>query len=125
MTIPSISDAEWEVMSALWDSGEPGMAAREVVAVLSERKAWAASTVKTLLQRLAAKGVITHEQIGNSFLYRAACSRSEVTKREVAGFVERVFGGSFSPLLAHFIENEPLTDEEIESLRTILEKRGK
>ncbi len=123
MNIPSISDAEWEVMSVLWDLEEA--ATRDIVAALSKRKQWAASTVKTLLTRLESKGVVSHKQIGNSYLYRPACTRDEVTKREVAGFVDRVFCGSFSPLLLHFIENESLSDEEIESLRAILDKKEK
>ena len=58
-TSPSISNAEWEVMKVLWNRG--GLAARDVYAALPEGHGWAIKTVKTLLSRLVAKGVVEYE----------------------------------------------------------------
>lgn len=120
--LPSISQAEWEVMTALWDHGT--LAARDIFAMLPEGHGWAYKTVKTMIARLVAKGAVSYEQVGNSYLYRAVYSREQVTKKEVKGFVDRVLGGSLIPVLSYFIEDKDLSDEEVEGLRDLLKKRG-
>jgi BlaI family penicillinase repressor len=39
---------------------------------------------------------------------------------ESASFLARVFGGSLKPMLAHFVETQKLSPEEIRELREIL-----
>lgn len=117
--IPSVSNAEWEIMKVFWDHGQ--LASRDVYAALPEGHGWAPKTVKTLLSRLVAKGALTYEPIGNSYLYRAACTREQVTRREVRSFVDRVLEGSLRPVLAHFIEERTLTEEELADLRRLLD----
>lgn len=121
--LPAISNAEWEVMKVLWDDGP--MAARDVFAALPSGHGWAYKTVKTLLSRLAAKGAISYEQIGNSYLYRAAYSRNQVTRREVRGFVRRVLDGSSFSLLTRFIEDQDLSSDEIAQLQHLLGEKEK
>ena len=121
-TAPSLSKAEWEVIKTLWESGP--LAARDVFAALPEDHGWAYKTVKTLLSRLVAKGAVDYEQIGNSYLYRAVYSREQLTRHEVQGFVERILDGSLSPILAHFVEERDLPDEEISRIREILENNN-
>jgi BlaI family penicillinase repressor len=121
--LPDLSDAEWEVMKVFWQNGP--MAARDVFQSLPEGSKWAYRTVKTLLSRLVAKGALDYQQVGNSYLYRPAVSREHMQKREVRGFLQRVFDGSFSPLLAHFIEDTDLSDEELERLKNLIRQKEK
>ncbi|MCE5231122.1 BlaI/MecI/CopY family transcriptional regulator [bacterium] len=121
--VPAISSAELEVIKTLWDRGP--MAARDVFAALPEGHGWAIKTVKTLLSRLVAKGAVTYEQVGNSYLYQPAVTREQVTRRELKGFVEHVLDGRLMPIL-HFIEGSAdLSDAEIAQLEKILEKQRK
>ena len=120
--VPSLSKAEWEVMKRFWENGP--MAARDVYAALPEDHVWAYKTLKTLLSRLVAKGALDYEQVGNSYLYRPACSRERLTRKEVKGFVDRVLDGASAPIVAHFIEYAELSDDEIARLRKILEKKS-
>ncbi len=119
--VPSLAPAEWEVMKVLWEGGP--MAARDVFAALPESNEWAYKTVKTLLSRLVAKGAVQYDQIGNSYLYRAAAAREEVTQQEVRGLFRRIMGEAVSPVLAHFIEQAELTSDEIEQLKKQLDEK--
>lgn len=120
----SLSGAEWEVMKVIWDHGP--QAARDVYAALPDEVSWAYKTVKTLLSRLVAKGALDYEQIGNSYLYRAAVARDQMTRKEMRGVFSRVMGTALSPVLAHFIEEADLSDEEIRQLKRQLDaKRSK
>jgi BlaI family penicillinase repressor len=110
-------------MKTLWDHGP--MAARDVFAALPNSNEWAYKTVKTLLSRLVAKGAVDYDQVGNSYLYRAAAVREEVTLEEVRGVVQRIMGEAVSPVLAHFIEQADLTSDEIDQLKKQLDDKKK
>ncbi|HEX6962261.1 MAG TPA: BlaI/MecI/CopY family transcriptional regulator [Lacipirellula sp.] len=118
---PALSPAEWQVMKVLWDGGPA--AARDVIARLPKEAAWSPKTVKTLLSRLVAKGAVDYEQIGNSYLYRAAAPRDQMTRREIRGVVSRVVSEAVSPVLAHFIEETDLSEEEIKRLKQLLDEK--
>lgn len=129
--IPSLSPTEWEVMKALWDHGP--MAARDVFVALppdaegAPARGWAYKTVKTLLSRLVAKGAVDYEQIGNSYLYRAAAERDELSRQEVDGVLDRLTspsgGGVLSSVLAQFLGGARLSDEEIDELQQLLDRK--
>ncbi len=120
---PALSPAEWQVMKTLWDSGP--LDARSVFAALPEGSEWAYQTVKTLLSRMVVKGAVAYDQIGNSYLYRAAVPREELTRQEVQNVFERVVGAAVSPVLAHFIDEANLSDEEIRKLQQLLDEKRK
>ena len=65
----TISDAEWQVMNVIWDHRP--LTAQEVIAQLADQASWAPPTVKTMLHRLVKKQVLTYEQQGNRYVYRA------------------------------------------------------
>ena len=120
---PQLSGAEWEIMKILWEAGP--LAARDVFARLPNKRGWAYKTVKTLLSRLVAKGALAYEQIGNSYLYRTAVEREQATRQEVRSVFERLTSEAFSPVLAQFIDEAELSDEEIRELKRLLnEKRA-
>ena len=94
-------------------------------AALPENRDWAYQTVKTLLCRLVAKGAVEFDQIGNSYLYRAVVARDQMTREEVRSVLDRVVGAAVSPVLAHFIDEADLSDEELRELRRVLDEKRK
>ncbi len=120
---PSLSPAEWEVMKLLWDHGP--LAARDVYGKLPPQRGWAYKTVKTLLSRLVAKRALAYDQIGNSYLYRAAVDRQAMTRREVRSVLDRLISEACSPVLAQFIDEADLSDAEIRQLKRQLDQMRK
>lgn len=112
-TPPSLSEAEWDVMKPLWREGP--MAARDVYRHVSEDRDWAYKTVKTMLARLVKKGALEYDQVGNSYLYRAAYSREEMTGAATTSFIARVFDGALTPFFAKFAEEA--SDKDLQRLR--------
>lgn len=117
----ALAPAEWEVMKVLWERGPA--AARDVFSRLPDENAWAYKTVKTLLSRLVAKGAVAYDQIGNSYLYRAEIDRDAATRQEVQSVMGRLVGAASSPILAHFIDEVELTDDEIRQLKRQLDEK--
>ncbi|HVU87793.1 MAG TPA: BlaI/MecI/CopY family transcriptional regulator [Pirellulales bacterium] len=118
-----LSPAEWEIMKILWDHGP--LAARDVFARLPQKRGWAYKTVKTLLSRLVAKEALAYDQVGNSYLYRAAVDRQRMTRQEVRSIFERLISEASAPVLAQFIEEADLSDEEIRALKRQLDDKRK
>ena len=121
--LPRISDAEWLVMETLW-SDSP-RTANEVVDALANQSDWSAATIKTMLNRLVKKGALKFKADGKRYLYTPAVSRDACVRSETRGLVDRLFGGSVAPLLAHFVEDHKLTRAEIEQLRKLLDRKGR
>jgi len=118
---PRISDAEWEVMKTLWDH-EP-MTAVEVLAHLPHGQ-WKQKTVNTFLVRLEAKGVVASKRVGRANVYRSVYSEKECRRFEGSQFLSKVFRGQVAPMMLHFIENEELSDSDIEELKKLLDDRS-
>ncbi|MCB9882612.1 MAG: BlaI/MecI/CopY family transcriptional regulator [Planctomycetes bacterium] len=118
---PKISDAEWDVMEVLWD--DHPQTATQVAEKLRDRRPWSEGTVKTLLRRLLQKGALQHEQEGKRYLYAPAVAREVCVREETRTFLERVFGGRLSPLLARFVEESDLSSEEIDELKALLREK--
>lgn len=118
--IPRISDSEWLVMQVLWSS--PGLSADEVIDELKGKVTWNACTVRTLINRLLQKKVLKYKKEGRKYRYWPAISRELYVRQERRSFVERVYGGTVTPLLAAFIEETPLSPEEIEKLKRMLDE---
>ena len=116
---PRISESEWDVMKVVWRDGP--CQAQVVIDALSGPNKWSASTVKTLLNRLLRKGALTHEKSGKSYVYAAAFSERQCRAAATESFVDRVFDGALSPLLAHFADTrKKLRKEDIAELENLL-----
>ena len=120
---PRITEAEWTVMRVIWKKHP--ITASEVVGALSGTTDWSPKTIKTLITRLANKGVLRYVTEGRTFVFSPTVSEEESLERESETFLTRFFGGSVNPLIAHFIERGKLSQEEVDELRAILRRKGK
>jgi BlaI family penicillinase repressor len=114
-----ISEAELDVMEALWAAGQP-LTAAEVADRIDETRGWTLATVKTMLSRLATKGALQHREDGRRFLYSPAIKREDYVGNESRRFVERLFGGRLSPLVARLAEEDGLDDDDIAEIEALL-----
>ena len=113
-----ISEAEHAVMEVLWRDSPLGAA--EVAERVDPSRGWSDRTVKTMLSRLLAKGVLAHEEEGRRYLYRPAVSRDDFIARESGRLIDRMFGGRVTPLVAHLAERDMLSDRDIEEIEALL-----
>ncbi len=116
-----IGEAEQAVMEALWSSAE-ALTATEVAQRAGPERNWSESTVKTMLSRLAAKGVVTHVARGRAFFYRPAVRREAWAAGESRRFLDRLFAGRVAPLVAQLANSDELSPEDIAELEALLAK---
>lgn len=120
---PTINDTEWDILDVLW-TAERGTA-REVTDALRTRRAWAVSTVKTLLDRMVTKGLVSARQVGNVWEYTPALRRDQARRSAWVDFVKKAFGGATAPAL-HFLATEAkVSKTELDELRALLDRKEK
>ncbi len=118
-----ITEAEWEVMESVWKADD--QTAGEIVGRVEQIRNRSHRTVRTLLARLVEKGAVTVRIDGSRHLYTAAITREESLHSAARSFSERFFGGDLQTLLLHFVENESLSDSDMQELKHRLESMQK
>jgi predicted transcriptional regulator len=80
--VTRLGELERAVMDVLWDGHVPatGVTVRDVVASLRDREL-AYTTVMTVLDRLAGKGMVERQREGRAWRYRPAASREAYVAR--------------------------------------------
>jgi predicted transcriptional regulator len=117
----SVSDAELEVLKALWERGPATV--RDLRGHLGEQgRRWAYTTVQTLLDRLEAKGCVRRERGSGAHVFAAAVSREQLVGRHLRELADRLCDGTTSPLLLALVEGGRLSAEEIARLRRLLDE---
>ena len=113
-----ISSAEHEVMEVLWRDAP--LTAAEVAQRVPAQKGWSIRTVKTMLSRLLAKGILAHEEEGRRYLYRPTVARDDYVARESRRLLDRLFDGRLTPLVAHLAERDDLSPRDIAEIEALL-----
>jgi predicted transcriptional regulator len=105
-----LTDAEWTVMGALWERAPAS--ARDVLEAVGDETGWAYTTVKTMLARLAEKGVLAVEMDGNTSRYSPLVTRGDARKGALRALVEHAFDGTVGALVSHLVAEEKLSAKD-------------
>ncbi len=115
-----LTKAEEQVMLVLWEKQKAFV--KEIVEEFPDPKP-AYTTVSTIIRILEKKGVIAHEDFGNSYRYYPLISKDSYIDGMMSGFMKNYFSNSFSRLVSFFTNNERLTMDDIEELKNILKNK--
>jgi BlaI family penicillinase repressor len=106
-------------MHHFWSDRE--LSAPELYERIGAERGVAYSTVKTIVDRLEQKGAIERvANRGRTIVYAPAIKRERVRKPLVKTFLRRLFGNDLRPLFAQLLQEEKLSDEELEYLRKLV-----
>ena len=93
-----LAPLELDCMTALWLLGEGTV--REIRETLAPRRPRAYTTIMTIMDRLARKGIVKRQRARRAWKYRANLSKEDARAHAVAQVVENFFGGSAEALVA-------------------------
>ena len=117
----AISPAETEVLRLVWDNKSATV--QQVYDALPSNRKVTYVTVATLLRRLEEKGYIKHKVRGKAFVYTPSVKKEDVINRTISDLVQRLFGGNPVPLMQHLALHNEISDEDIEKLRALTNKK--
>lgn len=116
----NLSDAEWKIMELLWEKEPRTM--MDITKALADDTGWSKHTVMTYLKRMEEKGALHFEEGERAKQYYADLNREEVIVKETEHFLSKVFKGKMGLMLNTMVEQNAITEEEIQELYDILEK---
>lgn len=111
-------DSEAKVMEIIWDKCP--ISAKEISLIAAESIGWNKNTTYTVIKKLEAKGFIRRDDPG--FICTPLVSRDEMRKAEARSLLNRMFGGSRKALFSALLEDEQLSENEIDELRKLIDK---
>ena len=118
-----LTESEWTIIKAVWEA-EP-CAAPAIQEKLFGKTRWTYSTVRTLMDRMVAKGLLAAEKVRNLTLYRSAVTREQAQRGELFYALKHAFNGALTPMVQCLIESNELTVEELTRLESLIKTRKK
>ncbi|OQP54606.1 transcriptional regulator [Niastella yeongjuensis] len=109
----SLTKAEEQVMQILWQLNQGFL--KDLMDAMPEPKPHS-NTVATILKILIEKGFVNYEVQGRNNLYKPAVSKAEYGKKSINQLVKGYFEGSAAKLLSHFVNDNKLSQEDLEAL---------
>ena len=116
-----ITEAEMGVMQILWDRGSS--ATRQIADAIQGEAADTVqyATVQKQLERLEAKGFVRRDRTLYVHVFSAAMEREELIGRRIREMADKLCGGSLAPILSHLARSQPLSNDERQALRELID----
>ena len=119
--LPQISEAEYEVMKDVWKHAP--ISTNEITQQLLKTTSWSPKTIQTLIKRLVNKGALSYEKQSRMFVYTPMVKENEYIGQESNSFLKRFYGGNITAMVSAYLEDDKLSEAEIETLRGLLSKK--
>lgn len=120
--LPQISEAEFEVMKIVWKYAP--ISTNEITEKLLQTTNWSPKTIQTLIKRLVTKGALTYEKQSRMFVYTPLVKEGEYISQESNSFLKRFYDGDITAMVSAYLENDSLSEAEIDTLRSLLSRKG-
>lgn len=123
MSKPAIelTEAEWSIIKAVWEA-EP-CTAPAIQEMLFKPTGWHYSTVRTLMDRMVAKGVLKSKKEGKLTIYHSAVTRAQAQRGELLYALKHAFNGALTPMVQCLLENNDLDANELSQLETLIKSK--
>jgi BlaI family transcriptional regulator, penicillinase repressor len=98
-SILDLAPLELDCMNALWPAGEATV--RDIQQALYPTRPRAYTTIMTILDRLAQKGIVLRRKSGRAWVYQPILTAEEARSQALAQLVDGFFAGSSEGLAKH------------------------
>ena len=115
-----LSEAEWKVMTLLWQDAPQTM--MQLTNHFKDSTGWSKHTVMTFLRRMEEKEAIYHVDGERAKLYYPEIGRDEAVLQETEEFLKKVFDGRMGLMLNTMVEKRAVSREEIAEMYEILRR---
>ena len=118
-----LTGSEWTVIKAVWES-EP-CATPAIQEKLYRQTKWTYSTVRTVMDRMVAKGLLTAVKTGKLTLYRTAVTRAQAQRGELLYALKHAFNGALAPMVQCLLDTKHVTSDELVQLKQLIARHEK
>jgi len=118
-----LTESEWVIIKAVWEA-EP-CTAPIIRQRLRPLTGWTYSTVRTLMDRMVVKGLLTAEKVGHLTTYRSAVTRRQAQRGELFYALKHAFNGALTPMVQCLLETGKLSADELDELESLIKAKKK
>ena len=118
-----LTESEWSIIKAVWET-EP-CPAPAIQEKLFQPTGWHYSTVRTLMDRMVAKGVLKAKKEGKLTIYHSAVTRAQAQSGELFYALKHAFNGALTPMVQCLLESKDLKAEELAELEALIKAKKK
>ena len=118
-----LTESEWAIIKAVWEM-EP-CTAPDIREKLHRQTAWTYSTVRTLMDRMVVKKLLTAEKAGHLTTYRSAVTREQAQRGELFYALKHAFNGALTPMVQCLIDTGNLSTKELAELESLIKAKKK
>jgi predicted transcriptional regulator len=97
-SVLDLAPLELDCMNTLWPVGQATV--REIRDLLAPRRPRAYTTIMTIMDRLARKGIVERRKVGRAYIYSPNLSAEDARLQALGQVVDNFFGGSKEALIA-------------------------
>ena len=83
------------------------------------------STVRTMMDRMVAKGLLQAEKLRNLTLYRSTVTRAQAQRGELLYALKHAFNGALTPMVQCLLETNSLSAAELAEIESLLKAKKK
>jgi predicted transcriptional regulator len=100
-----LAPLELDCLNMLWPMGEGTV--REIRDALAPRRPRAYTTIMTIMDRLARKGIVERRKTGRAYIYKPNLTAEDARAHALAQVIDSFFGGSKELVIAHLDDGSP------------------
>ena len=116
----NVTETEFAILNVLWEDGPS--AVREIVEAVYGRHTHSLhASVKSLLNRLADKGLVLCQPRGGVHFFSSTVDRETFVAQQLQQLADSNFGGSLAPLLVTLVDQVKLTRKDRAAILRIIE----
>ncbi len=116
-----LTEAEWTIIKAVW-AAEP-CTAPAIQEALHPKTQWTYSTVRTLMDRMVAKGLLSAENARHITRFRSAVTREQAQRSELLYALKHAFNGALTPMVQCLLDTEDISAAELAQLEALIRAR--
>ena len=116
-----LTKTELELMNLLWDLAEGSV--RDVMAALPQDRDLAYTSVSTILRILEKKEFLKSRKESKTHIYTPLVQKESYEVKETGSLLNNLFSGSGLSLVKCLIDNDQLSEDEMESLKKMIEEK--
>ena len=113
------TEGELEILNVLWRTGPAELGV--IRAALQATKPVANTTVATMLKVMHGKGLVERSDGPRGYQWSAAFSLDATRSGMLKRLINLAFEGSAQHLISHLVDQEPLSDQDRQAIRQLLD----
>jgi BlaI family transcriptional regulator, penicillinase repressor len=118
-----LTGAEWAIIKAVWET-EP-CTAPDIRQALQRQTGWTYSTVRTLMDRMVGKGLLSADKTQHPTLYSSSVTREQAQRGELFYALKHAFNGALTPMVQCLLDTGNLSAEELAELESLIRAKKK